>query len=93
VRIFAHWAIVYFGQFLENYRGNTNFWSPIFYGKSYALILTKMGRAIFWAMFSQALPVLKSKAATVTVAITYWTKPRLPDFSLRMIPKLEKCTK
>jgi hypothetical protein len=61
VRIFAHWAIVYFGQFLENYRGNTNFWSPIFYGKSYALILTKMGRAIFWAMFSQAQPVLKAK--------------------------------
>jgi hypothetical protein len=31
-RIFVHWAMVYFGQFLENYRSTPNFWATIFLG-------------------------------------------------------------
>jgi hypothetical protein len=43
-RIFAHWAIAYFGQFLENNRSRPIFWSTyFFYGKGYAFILTKIG--------------------------------------------------
>jgi hypothetical protein len=33
-RIFAHWAIAYFGQFFENYRSNPNFWDTIFHGQT-----------------------------------------------------------
>jgi hypothetical protein len=51
-RIFTHWVIIYFGQFflmIEVARfGNT-----FFHEKGCALILTKMGWASFWVIFSQ----------------------------------------
>jgi hypothetical protein len=38
-RIFAYWAILFFGQFYENYTRSSN----LFHGRSYTLILTKSG--------------------------------------------------
>jgi hypothetical protein len=40
-RIFAYWAIVFFGQFIENYRISANSWATFFHSISYALIFTK----------------------------------------------------
>jgi hypothetical protein len=37
-RIFALWAIVFFGQFFENFISSPNFWVTVFHGKSYVLI-------------------------------------------------------
>jgi hypothetical protein len=34
-RIFAYWAIVYFGQFLENHRSSPNSWLICFHGIKY----------------------------------------------------------
>jgi hypothetical protein len=52
-RIFAQWAIVYFGQWFENYIQSANFWATFFRDISYVLIFTKNGLATFWASFSQ----------------------------------------
>jgi hypothetical protein len=52
-RIYAQWAIVYFGQCFENYWSGANFWATLFHGTSYVLIMTKNGWATFWATFSQ----------------------------------------
>jgi hypothetical protein len=41
VRIFAHWYIVYFGQFFEIYRSSPNFGATLLNGKSYAHFFTK----------------------------------------------------
>jgi hypothetical protein len=51
-RIFAYWAIVYFGKFDEIYRNSPNFWANFFHDTSYVLNLTKNGWATFWAIFS-----------------------------------------
>jgi hypothetical protein len=40
-RILAHTAIVYFGQFLENFRSSSNIGATLLYGNSYDLFLTK----------------------------------------------------
>jgi hypothetical protein len=40
-RIFAYWAIVYFGQFSENYRSSPQLRGYFFHDQCYALILTK----------------------------------------------------
>jgi hypothetical protein len=50
-RIFAHWAIVYCGQFLENYRSSPNFWTTIFLGKKYVLSLTIKLVGIYFGRF------------------------------------------
>jgi hypothetical protein len=52
-QIFAHWAVVYFGQCFENYRSSGKFWTTLFHGASYASILTKNRWATIWATFSQ----------------------------------------
>jgi hypothetical protein len=52
-RIFVYWVIVYFGQFVENYRSSPNIWTTFIHGKSCAIISTKLGWATFWATFSQ----------------------------------------
>jgi hypothetical protein len=63
---FAHWAIVYFGEFL-NCRSSTNYWATFFYVECYVLILTKkMGWAIFWAIFSQTLRVTLFRTTSST---------------------------
>jgi hypothetical protein len=40
-RIFAHWAIAFVGQFIENYRSSANSWANFFPSTSCVLILTK----------------------------------------------------
>jgi hypothetical protein len=53
-RIFAQRAIGYYGQFFsENYRSGPHFLSTFSKSNDYVLILTKMGWATFWAIFSQ----------------------------------------
>jgi hypothetical protein len=42
-RIFAQWAIVYFGQWFEIYIISANFWATFLCDTSYVLILTKNG--------------------------------------------------
>jgi hypothetical protein len=37
-RIFARWAIVFFGQIFKNYRKSLNSWPAYFQGKSYVYI-------------------------------------------------------
>jgi hypothetical protein len=50
-RIFAYWAIVFFGQFSENYISSPHFLDTFLRGYCYASILTKMHWATFWASF------------------------------------------
>jgi hypothetical protein len=40
-QIFAYWAIVFFGQFIENYTSGANSWAAFYHSPSYVLILTK----------------------------------------------------
>jgi hypothetical protein len=40
---FAHWAIIYFRQFFENYSSSPNVWANVYTGKRYAQILAKNG--------------------------------------------------
>jgi hypothetical protein len=42
---------------LKKFRSSPNFWATFFHGKSNVLLLTKMGWATFWAIFSQTLLV------------------------------------
>jgi hypothetical protein len=42
-RIFAQWAIVYFGQFLSNFRYSPIFMGSVFQSIDYVLILTATG--------------------------------------------------
>jgi hypothetical protein len=50
-RILANWAIVFFGQFFVNYRSRPVLGLLFGAVKSmYVLIVTKMGRATFWAI-------------------------------------------
>jgi hypothetical protein len=58
----ANWAIVYFRQFSENYRSVAHILGYFFHSASYALILTKVGWAEFWAIFSQTHLVTLDKA-------------------------------
>jgi hypothetical protein len=46
-------VILYFGQFYENIRSSPSFWAACWHGQGYALILTNMYWATFWAIFSQ----------------------------------------
>jgi hypothetical protein len=39
-RIFAHWAIVYFGHSFENYKSSAHFWTSFVRGTSYVYIST-----------------------------------------------------
>jgi hypothetical protein len=39
-RIFAYWAIVYFGHYFDNYRSTANYWATFLHSTSYVLILT-----------------------------------------------------
>jgi hypothetical protein len=56
-----HWAIN------ENYK---SLWATFFHGKRYAAILTKMGWALFWAMFSQTRQVtLHAETRTFSMKI------------------------
>jgi hypothetical protein len=43
---------MYIGLRFENDRPSANFWATFFHGSSYALILTKLGWATFWATLS-----------------------------------------
>jgi hypothetical protein len=52
-RIFAHWAIVFFGQLLKITEVAQIFDALLFKGERYKLILRKTGWATFWAIFSQ----------------------------------------
>jgi hypothetical protein len=45
---FTSWTIVYFGQFIENYRSLPNVKATLFHGKRHASILTKK---VDWATF------------------------------------------
>jgi hypothetical protein len=52
-RIFAHWALVVFGQLFENYRSSPYFWA-IFPRKKLCIDFNKKWVwATFWAIFSQ----------------------------------------
>jgi hypothetical protein len=48
---FVHWAIDYFGQFLENYRSSPKAQRLLYYGINYALILQRTCWASFWVIF------------------------------------------
>jgi hypothetical protein len=63
-RIFAHWAIVFFGKF-KNYKVGQIFWATFYHSKCFVLILTKMGWAKFWAIFSQTHVTLLTRARTI----------------------------
>jgi hypothetical protein len=70
-RIFAYWAIVFFGQFFENYRRGTNSWATFFHGKSNALILTKIELGLhFGRFFSQAH--LVTLAVRLCINLSFW---------------------
>jgi hypothetical protein len=58
-RIFAYWALVYFGQFCENNISIPNFWATCFQYKNNLLILTKngFGYVHFGRFFSQTYMV------------------------------------
>jgi hypothetical protein len=51
--IFAHWAILLFGQSVENYRRRPTFWPTFFRRLVFISILAKMAWPTFWAIFSQ----------------------------------------
>jgi hypothetical protein len=51
-RIFAHWAIVFFGQFFEHYRSSPNF-PATFIHKKVAYKFWQKQLDTFWAIFSQ----------------------------------------
>jgi hypothetical protein len=54
-RIFANWAIVYFGQCFENYQRSTNSWATFStVPTKYVLFLQITGWATFWATFSES---------------------------------------
>jgi hypothetical protein len=40
-RIFAHWAIIYFGQWFEKLQKENIFWAAFSHGTSYVFILSK----------------------------------------------------
>jgi hypothetical protein len=42
-RIFDHWAVVYFGQFFENYKSSPNCWSPFFHSKCDNMYINGLG--------------------------------------------------
>jgi hypothetical protein len=65
-RFFAYLAIVYNGQFCENYKSWPNFGATFFYCKSYALVVTKMGLAAF---FSQTHLVTLLVVYNLTISI------------------------
>jgi hypothetical protein len=54
-RFFAHWVIVYFKPFFENYKRRHNLWRTLFPCKNHTLILTKMGWGAFWAIFNKLI--------------------------------------
>jgi hypothetical protein len=52
-RIFAHWAVVYFGQFLKSCRNSSNFGATFSMVQVVCQFCEKMDWAIFWATSSQ----------------------------------------
>jgi hypothetical protein len=52
---FAHWAIIFFVQFIENYRSSANYWDTFFQTTSCELgyFDKKIGWAALWATFSK----------------------------------------
>jgi hypothetical protein len=48
-RVFADWAIVYFGLLFENYKSRPNYWATFFHGET----CEKTGWATVWAISSQ----------------------------------------
>jgi hypothetical protein len=56
-RIFAFRVSVFFGLLFENYRSSLKFGHFSYNGERCGLILTKIGWATFWAIFSQTRPV------------------------------------
>jgi hypothetical protein len=52
-RIFAQCAIVYFGHFFQNDRSSPKCWATLFFSTDYVSILTIMGWATLWAIFSK----------------------------------------
>jgi hypothetical protein len=69
-RIFARWAIVYFGQFFENCRSSPNFRAAIFSGKNYALILTYNGLVYILGDFFSSKTQLVTLLATIDMYAT-----------------------
>jgi hypothetical protein len=49
--MFAYWAIVFFGQSLENYLSSASSWAIFFHGANHELILTQ--KRFFQVIFSQ----------------------------------------
>jgi hypothetical protein len=59
-RIFAYWAVIYFGKYFENCESSSQIWTTFFHSASYVLILPKKGWATF---FPQTLLVTLYKRA------------------------------
>jgi hypothetical protein len=51
-RIFAHWAIVYFGEFLANFWRIFAHWAVVYFGEFWANFRT-LGGCLLWADFLQ----------------------------------------
>jgi L-lactate permease len=60
--MFAHWTIVFIGQWFENYK---SFWAAFLNSVSYASILTRMAWATFWATFPRTHLVTLMTAHTM----------------------------
>jgi hypothetical protein len=59
-RIFANWAIIFFGHFTENYRSSANSTGTFYHTASYVLIWTKNGlerlfHKLIWSPWTRAL--------------------------------------
>jgi hypothetical protein len=65
-QIFAHWAIVYFGQFFDNNKSSTNLW------KLCTNFSQPWGRATFWAILLQThlVTMLVRKSLSLFVGFT-----------------------
>jgi hypothetical protein len=66
-RIFAQWAIAYFGQWFENYRSSAYFWATFF--PQYQLSIN-FYKKIVWATFSALFQKLIWSSCTESIPIT-----------------------
>jgi hypothetical protein len=64
--VFADWAVLFFGQFFENYRRSPNFWSTFFHGRSYELIFTSFTKVDFGQFYQNESGHPGVKLASIT---------------------------
>jgi hypothetical protein len=70
-RVFAYWAIVYFGQRFENYTSCAIFGDTFFHGTSYVLILTKKWDGLHFGRFFHKFIWSPSNTAHVGTTVLF----------------------